>query len=193
MPVTIKGHNLKAPWGYFISNQHFNRKLDANIHVLDGIYNIKDKLTIFILVANHTHKHVTFNKGQCIGHIEPSIHYMLQTAINSLTKQRMLDEHIQPESFTPPSHTLPDDVRKSLNQLLEIFKSQFAQDGTGIGTTHLTKMQMNMDDSEPASQKIYPIAMKHYEWVRSAINKLLDAWVIHNNHSSWSAPVIVVS
>ena len=65
---------------------------------------------------------------------------MPQTAINSLTTQRMLDEYIQPDSFTPPLHTLPDDVRKSLNQLLETFKSQFAQDETSIGTTHLTKM-----------------------------------------------------
>ena len=83
--VTIKGHNIKGPVGYFISNQHINRRLDPNIHVLDGIYNIKDKLTLHFLVANYTNKHVTFNKGHCIGHIEPSIDHMPQTAINSLT------------------------------------------------------------------------------------------------------------
>ena len=55
-PVTINGHYLKAPVGYFIHNQHLNRKLDSNIHVLDGIYNIKGKLTLCILVANYTHK-----------------------------------------------------------------------------------------------------------------------------------------
>ena len=87
----------------------------------------------------------------------------------------MIDLYIQPEIFTPPLHTLPGDVRKSLNQLLETFKSQFAQDGTNIGTTHLTKMQIDMSDSEPVSQKSYPIAMKHYDWVRSEMNKLLDA------------------
>ena len=63
IPVTIKAHNLKAPVGYFISNQHLNRKLDPKIHVLDGIYNIKDKLTLCILVANYTYKHVTLNTG----------------------------------------------------------------------------------------------------------------------------------
>ena len=34
--------------------------------------------------------------------------------------------------------------------------------------------------------------MKHYDWVGSEINKLLDAWVICNSHSSSSAPIIVV-
>ena len=116
---------------------------------------------------------------------------MPQTAFNSLTTQQMLDEHIQPDTFTPPLHNLPDDVRKSLNQLLRTFKSQFTQDETSIGTTHLIKMQNDMGDSEPVSQKPYPIAMKCYDWVRSEINKLLDAWIC-NSHSSWAASITVV-
>ena len=34
--------------------------------------------------------------------------------------------------------------------------------------------------------------MKHYDWVRSEINKIIDAWIIHNSHSSWSALISVV-
>ena len=156
LPVTIKGHNLKAPVGYFTSNQHVNRRLDPNIHVLDGIYNIKDKLTLHTLVANYTNKCVTFNKGQSLGNIEPSIDHMPQTAINSLTTQKMIDEHVQPDTFTPPIHTLLDDVRRSLNQLQGTFKSQVAQDKTSIGTTHLTKMQIYWGDSKPVSQRTHP-------------------------------------
>ena len=59
-----------------------------------------------------------------------------------------------------PYKPSPDDVKKSLNQLLETFKSQFAQDETSIGTTYLTKIQIDMGD--PA-QRPYPIAMKHYD------------------------------
>ena len=88
--------------GYFISNQHDNKGLDPNIHVIDGIYNIKGRSTLHILVANYANKHVTFNKGQCIGHMEPSIDYMLQTPVNSITTQKMIDEHIQPDAFLPP-------------------------------------------------------------------------------------------
>ena len=53
-------------------------------------------------------------------------------------------------------------------------------------------MQIDAGNSEPVSQRPYPIAMKHYGWVRSEINKLLDAKVICSSHSSWSAPSIVV-
>ena len=117
---------------------------------------------------------------------------MSQTFINSLTTQKMLDKHVQPDTFTSPLHSLPGDVRKSLNQLLEKFQSQFAQDETSLGIIHVNKMQIDTGNSEPVLQKPYPITMKHYDWVRSEINKLLDVQVIHNSHCSWSASIIVV-
>ena len=54
----------------------------------------------------------------------------------------MIDEDIQTDTFTLPFNTLLANVRKSLNQLLETLKSQFAQDETGIGTTDLRKCKL---------------------------------------------------
>ena len=76
IPITIKGNSLKALVGYFISNQHINRRLDPSINVVDGIYNIKDRSTLHVLVAKYTNT-CTFNAEQCIGHIEPFIDHML--------------------------------------------------------------------------------------------------------------------
>ena len=49
-----------------------------------------------------------------------------------------------------------------------------------------------MGDSDPVSQKPYPVAMKHYNWVKEEIDKLLESGVMRNSHSSWLAPIIVV-
>ena len=136
IPITIKWHNLKASMGYFISNQHTNKGLDPKIHVIDGIYNIKGRSNLHILVANYTNKHVTLNKGLCIGHIEQFVEHMPWTSINSVTTQKMIDEHVQSDTFTPPLHNLMSNMRKSLNSLLETFKSKLVKDETGIGTTH---------------------------------------------------------
>ena len=46
--------------------------------------------------------------------------------------------------------------------------------------------------SEPVSHKPYPITMKHYQWVKDEIEKLLTAKVIWGGWSSWSAPIIVI-
>ena len=72
--------------------------------------------------------------------MDPSIDHMPQTSINSLSTKK----NAQPDSFKPPLHSLLGDVRKSLNQLLETFKSQFALVKTSIGITFLTKMQIDM-------------------------------------------------
>ena len=53
-------------------------------------------------------------------------------------------------------------------------------------------MTIDTGKAEPVSQKPYPITMKHYEWVKDKIEKLLTAKVIHTSCSSWSAPIIVV-
>ena len=53
-------------------------------------------------------------------------------------------------------------------------------------------MTIDTGTSDPVSQKPYPIAMKHYQWVKDEIEKLLAAKVIHTSCSSWSAPIIVV-
>ena len=104
----------------------------------------------------------------------------------------MLPETIKLDSFTPPKYQLDSTTQQRLDNLLGTFKDQFMKDETTIGTTPLTQMSIDMGDSDPVSQKPYPIAMKHYQWVKEEIDKLLEAGVIRNSHSSWSAPIIVV-
>ena len=84
------------------------------------------------------------------------------------------------------------DIETKLEELLKEYKSQFAQDETTFGMTPLTKTMKDTRDSKPVSQKLYPIAMKCYKWVKDKINKLLTADVIWGSQSSWSAPNIVV-
>ena len=83
-------------------------------------------------------------------------------------------------------------MKWSPDELLESFKSQFAKDETSIAMTNLTKMQIDIGNSEPVSQKPYPIVMTHYDRVKDEINKHLGVKVIHSSHSSWSAPFIIV-
>ena len=51
---------------------------------------------------------------------------------------------------------------KTRGTVKEIQISVCIQDETTIWTTPLTKMTIDTGDSEPVSQKPYPIMMKHY-------------------------------
>ena len=183
--VSIRGHNIKTPTACFIGSQY----TDPEVKLIDGVHDISRNATLQVLVINNSNN---FPKGMEIGHLEPPINELTQIPINSATTQWMLPNTVKPDSFTPPKYQLNSNIQQQLDNLLGTFKDQFAKDETTIGTTLLTQMSIDTGDSEPVSQKPYPIAMKHYNWVKEEINKLLEAGVIRNSHSSWSAPIIVV-
>ena len=87
-------------------------------------------------------------------------------------------EQVEPDTFEPPCHKLKPSIEVMPEALLKEYASQFAQDETSIRTTPLTEMTIYTGTSEPVSQKPYPIAMKHYQWVKDEIENLLTAKVI---------------
>ena len=116
------------------------------------------------LLNNYINKHVTFNKGQCIGHIEPSIDHMPK---NLLLMSLTMAKDDKWTCSTWLFHTLPYIPSQVMwgnhsNHFQETFKSQFAQQHeTSIATTHPTKMQIDTGALQNLSQhKPYPITME---------------------------------
>ena len=103
-----------------------------------------------------------------------------------------MSETVIPDTFNSPCHKLSTAVQNDLELLLQEYESQFAKGETSIGTTPLTSMTIDTGTSDPVFQKPYPIAIKHYQWVKEEIEKLLAVKLICTSCSSWSAPIIVV-
>ena len=154
-----------------------------------------------ILVSNYTNKHIKFSKGEYIGHLE-NINEG-KKFYNPMKMQMPIQQAVLPWrewcknkwNQTHLNHlttTLKPSIETKLEALLKEYESQFAWDETSIGTTPLTEISIYTGNSEPVSQKPYPITMKHYQWVKDKIEKLLTAKVIQGSRSSWSAPIIVV-
>ena len=53
-------------------------------------------------------------------------------------------------------------------------------------------MSVDTGDHPPIAKKPYTLAIKLHEWVKEEIDKLLEAGVIRESHSSWSTPIVVV-
>ena len=71
-------------------------------------------------------------------------------------------------------------------------KEAFAGDEREIGVTPLMKMSIDTGDNPPIAKKPYTLSVKHYHWVKDELDKLLEAGIIRESHSSWSAPIVVV-
>ena len=156
--VSIKGHDIKTPTACFIGSQY----TDTDVKLVDEVHNILRNTALQVLVINNSNHYVNFPNRMKIGHLEPPIDDLTQIPINSVTTQWMLPETIKPDSFTPPKYQLEPTIQQQLDFLLKMFKDQFAKDETTIGTTPLTHMSIDTGDSDPISQKPYPVAMKHY-------------------------------
>ena len=187
MPIKISGPIIKTHMAYFLTDDSTPKGKNLNINIISGIHKIKGKTSINILVSNYTNKYLMFHKGEYIGHLEPAVmdtNTIDQTEThqtNSVTLKKMIAEMVTPDIFHLPHHELSTAVQNDLDLLLWEYESQFAKDETSIGTTPLTSMTIETGTSEPVSQKRYPIAMKHYQWVKDEIKKLLAAKVIHTS------------
>ena len=54
----------------FVTDESMPKGRDPNINIIDDIHKIKDRSRVNILVSNYTNKHLTFHKGEYIGHLE---------------------------------------------------------------------------------------------------------------------------
>ena len=198
VPIKISGSIIKEHMTYFITDDNTTKGRDPNINIINGVHKIKGKTSVNILVSNYTNKHQTFTKGEYVGYPEPAIIYdttIDQTKVhqtNNIRLQKMMAEQVKLDVFDPPHYKLTTNIQNKLDTLLQEYESQFAKDETSIRTTPLTSMMNDTGNSDPVSQKPYPITMKHYQWVKEEIEKLLTAKVITSSRSSRSAPIFVV-
>ena len=75
-------------------------------------------------------------------------------------------------------HQSTKQTMHDLERILEENHDAFAEDERQIGTTPLIKISIDTGDHLPIPKKPYALALKHYDWVRDEIDKLLKAGVI---------------
>ena len=71
VPIKISGPSITTDTAHFIVDDSTHKGKDLNINIIDGIHKIKDRSTVNVIVSNYTNKHLTFHKGEYIGHLEP--------------------------------------------------------------------------------------------------------------------------
>ena len=69
VPIKISGPIIKT----HMTDDSTPKGKDPNINIISGIHKIKGKTSVNILVSNYTNKHLTFHKGEYIGHLEPAV------------------------------------------------------------------------------------------------------------------------
>ena len=73
MPIKISGPIIAEHMAYFITDDNTSKGRDPNINIIRSIHKINGRISVNVLVSNYTNKHLTFHKGEYIGHLEPAV------------------------------------------------------------------------------------------------------------------------
>ena len=106
IPIKISGPIITTHMAYFLTDNSTPKRKNPNINIIDGIHKIKGKTSVNILVSNYTNKHLTFHKGEYIGHfklvvLDPTDQQDTHQT-NSMTLKKMMSETITPDTFNLP-------------------------------------------------------------------------------------------
>ena len=115
---------------YSITDDNISKGKDQNINIISSIHQIKGRTSVNVLVSNYSNKHLTFHKGEYVGHLEPAV--IDDTTIdqgethqtNSRTLQKVMVEKVAPDICNPPHHNLPTNIQQELDALLMEYESQ---------------------------------------------------------------------
>ena len=122
IPNKIKGNSITGQTACFISNQESTKGKDPNTNIVNGIYNIKGWSSVNNLVSNYSSKHVMFNKGEYIRHLEnineegnsqPHENSDAYTT-SSVTMRRMMSEQVELDTFKWPHQNSSQALKPSL-------------------------------------------------------------------------------
>ena len=100
VPIKISGPVIEEHMAYFITDDNTPKGKDPNINIICSVHKIKGKTSVNVLVSNYANKHLTFHKGEYVGHLEPAVmdnNTIEQTEThqtNSITLKKMLAETI---------------------------------------------------------------------------------------------------
>ena len=145
---------------YFLTDDSTLKGKNPYINIIDGIQKIKGKTSVNILVSNYTNKHLTFHKGEYIGHLKPvvldSTDQQETHQANSMTLKKMISETITPDTFNPPCNEFSAAVQDNLKLLLQEYESKFAKDETSSTQRQWRKMFGNrLQSSQQSNKKIH--------------------------------------
>lgn len=97
------------------------------------------------------------------------------------------------DDIFPQIHAdLPVAAREKLLNLLNKYRSCFAQNTKELGKTDVVKMDIHLTDDNPVTYRPYRLSFAERETVRHIVQDLLNNGIIQESTSPYSSPILLV-
>ena len=145
---------------------------------------------------NHKNMDIDINEGTP----EPlnmSLNNLNENEIRQIAEQ---SSFVHPSTFHPKLRLTLEDAyitpqtKQNLNKLLINFDDIMSHSSTNIGlVTQEEVLTETPSDALPIASKPYPLALKHHQFIKEELQKLLQAGLIEWSMSPYTSPVLVIN
>ena len=105
-----------------------------------------------------------------------------------------MPRNVQSHGRVPLNDTkISKETKIALYKLLQKYDTIILKSNNDIGQTGFIKMDIaTRPGAAPSAAQSCPLALKHHEFLKQEVKKLLDTGIIHKSMSPWASPIVVV-
>ena len=160
---------------------------------------VKKGKTFPIMLVNNTNRTFALKKGNVVGKLEKitdeTIENISEICSETNYKSPPADPNQHPQQIRNEqvgSSKVPFKVPSTLEELLENNSDLFAESDLDLGRTNMTEMTIETNTQEPVCLPPYRAPLAKRDFIESKVDEMLQAGIISQSRSPWSAPVVIV-
>lgn len=175
---------------FYVDSSYRNQN-NNDYTILGGIYSMCDG-SCKIAVYNLSKTPLNLNKGTVLARGE--------TVKTSLSQNELTCHKIRDSSTLSPfrqgeiniNPNLSEEQTQRIVDLINKYRSCFAQNLTELGCTDLAEMTIELEDNTPVVYRPYRMSYVERDTVRKMVKELMDQDVVEESNSSYASPIILV-
>lgn len=171
----------------FIPNSYRNY-CEIEYWIQEGLYSVsKGKVSVFVVAPStpvYFKSHTLLVRAEKVKFSEDKPKMCLQAQARFETidyKEININNELTPQQ------------RDAVYQLIQVYRSTFAQNLSELGCTNLTEMDLKLSDHTPVVYRPYRLSYKDRETVKNMVGELLQNGIIEESSSSYASPILLVS
>ena len=180
--AAIYAAKTKAPDGFYLTSKN---RLYPNCYVPEAVVKVRNKI-MSICIINSNDKIVYIKDNSIVCNLDPVSENIYN--INSCPESENLD----PISLDFVPNLKGKAGADNLIQLLNEFRETISVKGERLGSSSLTKLQIDTGDSEPLFTKQFSLPHKHKEIIKELCQEMAEKNIIRPSVSPWNSPLFLV-
>lgn len=187
-------HTSNTTCDILVENSVRNTGL-ADYHILGGIYSLSEG-KCKIGVQNFSRNSLKFQEGSVLARASTVLAFENDTE-KDMVECNKITNNVKLSQIDKKDIDINNQLSKSqidtVINLINKYRTCFAQELSELGCTHLTEMNIELHDESPVVHRPYRLSYPERQIVRDMVQDLVANDIVEESNSSYASPIILVT